>query len=321
MLKIAICDDDLGFTGSLETMVLEESRSIGIRADTNVFSDGKTLLKSIQSGERYGLIFIDIEMEQVDGISAARKIRETDRSVLFIYISGYDKYLKELFEVEPFRFLSKPLDKEKFRRYFKEACQRIGETEIFFQFTYNREIRKVPLKDIVYFESRNRVVHIFLRNGSTAYFYGKLSVVEKELADSRRYFLRIHQSQWQRERLSLNEGISFNYIGISASGTATSDYTEIHNNPFRFGKQETHRHDRLAFILCLPCYGRVWYPVSSAVSVGREYPDGIYDQYRYQKRESEKTLYQHPSYLYGMDAGRSHCAAGLRGSWHRQMRH
>ena len=107
MLKIAICDDDLGFTGSLETMVLEESRSIGIRVDTNVFSDGKTLLKSIQSGERYGLIFIDIEMEQVDGISAARKIRETDRSVLFIYISGYDKYLKDLFEVEPFRFLLK----------------------------------------------------------------------------------------------------------------------------------------------------------------------------------------------------------------------
>ena len=104
MLKIAICDDDLGFTGSLENLVLEESQSMGIRVNTDVFSDGKTLLKSIQSGERYGLIFIDIEMEQVDGISAARKIRETDHSVLFIYISGYDKYFKELFEVEPFRF-------------------------------------------------------------------------------------------------------------------------------------------------------------------------------------------------------------------------
>lgn len=194
MLRIAICDDDLGFTGSLETLVLEESRSMGIRVDTAVFSAGKTLLKSIQSGERYGLIFIDIEMEQVDGISAARKIRKTDRSVLFIYISGYDKYLKDLFEVEPFRFLSKPLDKEKFRRYFKEACHRIGETEVFYQFTFNRQIQKVPLKDVVYFESRNRVVHIFLRDGNTAYFYGKLSAVEKELADSRRYFLRIHQS-------------------------------------------------------------------------------------------------------------------------------
>lgn len=194
MLKITICDDDLDFTGNLETMVLEESRSMGIRGDVDVFSDGKTLLKSIQSGERYGLIFIDIEMKHVDGISAARKIRETDRSVLFIYISGYDKYLKELFEVEPFRFLSKPLDKEKFCRYFKEACHRIEETEVFYQFKFNKEIQKVPLKDIVYFESRNRVVHIFFHDGSTACFYGKLNIVEKELEDSRKYFLRIHQS-------------------------------------------------------------------------------------------------------------------------------
>ena len=52
----------------------------------------------------------------------------------------------------------------------------------------------MSLKDVVYFESRNRVVHIFLRDGSTAYFYGKLNNVEKELANSRRYFLRIHQS-------------------------------------------------------------------------------------------------------------------------------
>ena len=47
---------------------------------------------------------------------------------------------------------------------------------------------------MVYFESRNRVVHIFFGDGSTTYFYGKLSDVEKELAESRRYFLRIHQS-------------------------------------------------------------------------------------------------------------------------------
>ena len=48
MLKIAICDDDLGFTGSLENLVLEESRSMGLRVDTDVFFDGNILLKSIQ---------------------------------------------------------------------------------------------------------------------------------------------------------------------------------------------------------------------------------------------------------------------------------
>lgn len=55
-------------------------------------------------------------------------------------------------------------------------------------------MRKVPLKNVVYFESRNRVVYIVLSSGHSEYFYGKLNGVEKELADSRRYFLRIHQS-------------------------------------------------------------------------------------------------------------------------------
>ncbi len=174
--------------------MLQESQKLGIRADTDVFSDGKTLLKSFQNGDHYELIFIDIEMEQVDGITAARRIREIDRTVLLVYVSGYDKYLKELFEVEPFRFLSKPLNHAQFDRYFKEACKRINETEVFYQFTFNKEIRKISVKDIVYFESNNRIVYIHLKDGTNEYFYGKLNNVEKELAASRQYFLRIHQS-------------------------------------------------------------------------------------------------------------------------------
>lgn len=193
-MTLAVCDDDLKFTGDFETLVLQESRNMGIRVETDVFSDGDTLVKSILSGERYNLIFLDIEMKQVDGISAARCIREIDRSVLLIYISGYDQYLKELFEVEPFRFLSKPVNDNKFCRYFREACQRIGETEVFYQFTFNKEIKKVPLKDIVYFESRNRMVYIYFRDNSFEHFYGKLNDVEKELTNSRQYFLRTHQS-------------------------------------------------------------------------------------------------------------------------------
>ena len=180
MLRVAICDDDLKFTGQIEALVFHESKKLGIRVETEVFSDGKTLLNSIQNGEHYQLIFIDIEMEQVDGITAARCIREIDRTVLLIYVSGYDKYLKELFEVEPFRFLSKPLDHVQFARYFKESYKRINETEVFYQFTFNKEIRKVPVRDIVYFESNNRIVYIHLKDGSDEHFYGKLNNVEDE---------------------------------------------------------------------------------------------------------------------------------------------
>ena len=52
----------------------------------------------------------------------------------------------------------------------------------------------MSVRDIVYFESSNRIVYIHLKDGSDEHFYGKLNNVEKELATSRQYFLRIHQS-------------------------------------------------------------------------------------------------------------------------------
>lgn len=194
MLRIAICDNDQKFARNLESLVLRESLYLAVRVETEVFSDGKNLVESIRAGSQFHLILIDVVMKQVGGIPAVREIRDVDRAVLIIYISGNDSYLKELFEVEPFRFLSKPLDLLKFRRYLSEAIQRIDETEIFYQFTFNKEIQKVSLKDVVYFESQGRVVYIYLKNGGFLHFYAKLNEVEKEMVGSRIYFLRIHQS-------------------------------------------------------------------------------------------------------------------------------
>ena len=194
MVRIAVCDDDMRFTAELEEMVRREADDSGISVETEAYSDGGTLVADIEKGYRYDLVFLDIEMERVDGISAARQIRRIDRSALLIYVSGYEQYLKELFEVEPFRFLSKPVDGAKFRKYFRDACARIGETEAYYRFSFNKEIRKVAVRDVVYFESRNRVVHIFMADGSEERFYGRLNAVEKELSEGCQEFLRIHQS-------------------------------------------------------------------------------------------------------------------------------
>ena len=203
MLRIAICDDDMRFSSELEEMVRREAVITGTGVDTEAYSDGDTLVADFEKGYRYDLIFLDIEMERVNGINAARQIRRIDRSALLIYVSGYEQYLKELFEVEPFRFLSKPVDEEKFKKYFHDACVRIGELEDYYCFSFNKKIRKVLVRDIVYFESRNRVVHIIMADGSVERFYGQLNAVEKELSEGRQEFLRIHQSYL----------VNYSYIG------------------------------------------------------------------------------------------------------------
>lgn len=194
MLRIAVCDDNRSFAAKMEDRIRLEAGKMGLAVETEVYFDGDTLVADIMKGCGYELIFLDIEMKNMNGISAAHAIRKIDRLVLLIYVSAYEQYLKELFEVEPFRFLLKPVDEGKFCRYFHEACERISETDVFYSFTFNKTIRRAALKNIVYFESRSRQVHIHLHDGTEEFFYGKLNDVERELEKSSFRFIRIHQS-------------------------------------------------------------------------------------------------------------------------------
>jgi len=66
---------------SQETLaaILCTLQQAGISVETEAYSDGSTLVADIEKGYRYDLIFLDIEMERVDGINAARQIRRIDR--------------------------------------------------------------------------------------------------------------------------------------------------------------------------------------------------------------------------------------------------
>ncbi|PHU36306.1 MULTISPECIES: LytTR family DNA-binding domain-containing protein [Pseudobutyrivibrio] len=193
-MKIAICDDDISFTSKLEEIIKQESVNYGKKPEIDVFFDGETLVKSIEDGQSYSMIFLDIEMKRMNGITAARRIRQLDRYTLIIYISSYDDYLKELFEVEPFRFISKPLQLQKLKQYFGEAIRKIEGLNNIYSYSYNKEEYTVPIKEIVYFESNKRLINIRLNDGTEQSFYGKLNNVEKEIQKINKHFIRIHQS-------------------------------------------------------------------------------------------------------------------------------
>lgn len=204
MINIAICDDDILITTAIEELLYNIEKEQNIKIDCSVFFDGSTLVENIQQGNYYDLIYLDIEMHKVNGIGAAQIIRGMEIPALIVYISSYEKYLKELFNTEPFRFLSKPIDAEAFRSVFMAAYKRIRQKSEYFAFTYNKEFIKVPLGKIYYFESRNRVIYIHVakditsqneKSSQTEYrFYGKMNDVEKQLLESNVRFIRIHQS-------------------------------------------------------------------------------------------------------------------------------
>lgn len=193
MIKIAICDDDINIVNQVEALVIEAAKEIKVQADIECYSDGDELVKSIKNGEKYTMIFIDVEMKVMDGLATARIIREKDKNVLFIYMSSYDKYCADMFEIGTFRFLNKPIDKKKFKDYFIDAYNHIEDDDDSFQYKYNKVQQVVKIKDIVYFQSDNRKIRMYLVNGEVIEFYDKLNNIEARL-EYRNHMVRIHQS-------------------------------------------------------------------------------------------------------------------------------
>lgn len=207
MITIAICDDCTAFTTELEKLINYYGKLHSIKIMYQIYFDGDALLKDYNNGVRYDLIYLDIEMRYINGIEAGHYIREMDETVLIIFVSSHENYMKELFEVEPFRFISKPIDKRTFEKYLLNAYERVMRSDGTYIYRYNKIYHQVKVKDIKYFESNRREILIVMLNGVER-FYGKLDEVEKALEKYR--FLRIHKSFLVNE--AYIKKIAFSYI-------------------------------------------------------------------------------------------------------------
>ena len=193
-LRVAVCDDDKAQVSVIERLLEQIATAKLIELEILVFYDGETLKKYYMQGNTCDIVYLDIEMKEMNGIDAAKFIRSIDLEVIIIYVSGYENYMLKLFEVEPFRFIKKPIDSKYFEKTFYKAYQKIVNNPVYYEYRYNKMFRKVLIKDILYFESQGRVVFINLVNGEQNKFYGKLDLVEKTLYKCKVPFLRIHQS-------------------------------------------------------------------------------------------------------------------------------
>jgi len=193
VFKIAICDDEQVVCMQLRSILKEIESGLAENFIVEVFSSGKELYQYIVEGGYYDIIFLDIEMGEMDGIDFGQRLREelTNEATQIIYISGKETYAMELFKVRPFDFIIKPLAYEDVYMAMKRVIKFLSRNDKFFEYKIGHTTYRIPVKDIIYFESQGRKINIVTQNGIMT-FYGKLDAVEKQLTNLN--FIRIHKS-------------------------------------------------------------------------------------------------------------------------------
>lgn len=194
MLRIAICDDEKQVCSELKSILNEISENWDESFDISVFYTGEGLYDFISGGNRFDLIFLDIELYEINGVEIGRKIREelNDELTQIVYISAKDSYAMELFEIRPLNFLIKPLNMKKIEAVVKRAKKLMNTGNQYYLYKAGNVNFNVLISDILYFESSGRKVRIVLKDGQVKEHYGKLSEVEEKLNNSD--FFSIHKS-------------------------------------------------------------------------------------------------------------------------------
>lgn len=194
-MKIAICDDDEMLCHQLEEMILQLGKNEDVLIQISVFFDGKSLWEYMKQGNRFDLMFLDIEMKQMNGIAVGQALRDSlgDEECRVVYISGMESYAMELFAVRPMDFVVKPVTQDKIKKIWDLYGKLYQRDQRMFYYPVNGSVNYIAFHRIRYFQLYNRKVEIHTTNGETLIFYGKISDV-REQTDAGR-FIQISRSE------------------------------------------------------------------------------------------------------------------------------
>ncbi len=193
MFRIAICDDNEIICSQIEKIILDSKNNYIEKIDILIFSSGEGLYKFIKEGQAFDLIFLDIEMNELNGVEVGRIIRKElkDDITQIVYISAKKDYALELFDNRPLNFLVKPLCAQKIVENLDLAMKLYENDNSYFEFSKDATFQKIPYKKIIYFASDNKNVHVITIEGEYKY-RGKLSDLEIKIKDKN--FIPIHKS-------------------------------------------------------------------------------------------------------------------------------
>lgn len=186
-MRIAVCDDEQRFLDDISGIIEDIYKSLDII--TERFTDGNELLKSFRSAP-YDLVFLDIEMPDMDGISLAEKLREMSNEVSIVFLTGHVEYAINGYEVNALRYLTKPADRRKVKDVIDKVIGDLNKDKIIWIRTDMGEM-KLKLSDILFIESQNQ--NVIINTSLDSYSVrGNMNDYEANLTPEG--FFRIHRS-------------------------------------------------------------------------------------------------------------------------------
>lgn len=163
-MNIAIVEDDTRLREEFRQYILKYFGARESLCHIDAFSDGDEILEHYKAN--YDLIFLDIQMQRLDGMQTAERIRELDQDVYLIFITNLANYAIKGYSVNALDFVLKPVN----YLMLKQLLQRVermleSRAKKYITLPTERGLTRLEVSQIYYVETENHAVCVYTNMG------------------------------------------------------------------------------------------------------------------------------------------------------------
>ena len=160
-MKVYICDDSKSDLLRLRHYLKKYAQNENINIEIEGFESAKELFSAHNAAkEKPVLIFLDIYMNQIDGIEAAKKLRKAGIKTSILFTTSSGEHAMEAFQVHADGYLHKPFDYEDFKHAMSKVSDQLHTEYKTVEIRVDRMSRKFRIRDICFAETDNHGVQI-----------------------------------------------------------------------------------------------------------------------------------------------------------------
>ena len=162
-MRIALVDDIASELKRLRHMLDIQLARLALDAEISEFCSGKMFL-SVAPKKMFDLVFLDIYMEDINGVDTAKELRCFNADCLLVFITSSMEHALDAFRVRAFHYLVKPYKDEELTKLFDEIIHRFPVQDRYIEVKASGSIVRLRFQDILYAEHYQHQIHIYQTN-------------------------------------------------------------------------------------------------------------------------------------------------------------